>query len=306
MLIGLRILGILACLQVASFVILTGWAAVSIPIADIIDITYPYLAGGFSWAWLLAPHNEHVILLPRLLLIADLALTGGHMLVFVGVSLLSWGAVFLMILHAVRAATADRHLCVFAAAVLALLLFRAFFLQGVVLNNGFNYQLTAVFAVAAFMLAASVQPSRMSYLPATISALAALASSFCLINGLIAIPLAAALACMRSRSPFTLLPFAMAFAIGMACYLRGAASATRILVIEPLLWPQAFIGLFGAPWTYRLGIVGEVAGAAVLLLAGFALCWPPATPSRSADCIGDDTAAVWPGIGRDDRTGAAE
>lgn len=251
--------------------VLTAWAAVPIPILDSIDITYSYLTGGFTWSWLLTPHNEHIIVIPRLLVIADLALTNGQMLIFVGLSLLSWSAVFLLIARHIKHAVSNHDLRMFVIALLAILFFRAFFLQCVVLNAGFNYPLTAIFAVVAFVLAAGLQPSRAGYLSATASALAGLASGFCLINGLLAIPLAGALACIRSRSPLTLLPFVVALGVGAACYLGAEVSAPRVFEFEPLLWIQALTGMFGAPWAHITGGIGQAAGGVVLLLAGGSL-----------------------------------
>ena len=95
----LQIMRPLVWLQAISFVVVAVVAAVPIPILDTLDMTGRYLADGLSWPALIAPWNRHLVVLPRLLLVADIHATGGHMVPFVLLALLAWCAVVLVVRH---------------------------------------------------------------------------------------------------------------------------------------------------------------------------------------------------------------
>lgn len=267
-------------------------AAVPIPIIDNLAITGSYLRDGFSWHWLTQPINHHAIIVPRLLLLIDLELTGGHMMLFVVLSLLAWGGIFILLHRQVIAAALDAVLGSIAVSLLAVVMFRGFLLESIVLNNGFNYPLTAFFTVLATVVAATLSQQRQRvFAVASLSAMAALAAGLCLINGVLAIPVAALVAWLRSRSVVALIPFTVAAFIALVIYVYGAATDlqpadVRIDFAVVLL---SLMNLFGAPWVQKIGIAGQGVGLLVLLTA-IASLWLVVRRTRPVNSI--DAVAV--------------
>lgn len=263
----LRILLLIAGLYFAAFIATAALGAVPVPFLDILGIIAGYLADGLSWQWLLQPWNTHVIAIPRLLLAADIALTGGHMLIFVVLGLLAWCTVFPIVWSHIERVVRDRSLRLLAGTVLAFMLFRAFLLESIIFNNGFNYPLAAIFAVSAFAIAAMLSTRQPVLAKSSFAALFALASSLCLANGVLALPIAAGVAGLRSRSWRATLPFAVVFPIMAWLYLREAVSGASSLQIDPGIMLQALINMFGAPWVLKTGMIGQAYGLLVILIA---------------------------------------
>lgn len=266
-----RIAMILACLQAGSFIVVALAAAVPIPIIDNLEITGSYLRDGFSWDWLTGLVNQHSIIVPRLLLLADLELTGGHMTSFVGMALLAWCVVFILLWRCSVVAARDRIAGAIAAVLLALMMFRGFLLESIVLNNGFNYPLTALFAVLAAMAAASLMPGRPVLTGASLSAMSALAAGLCLINGGLAIPLAALIAWFRSRSVLVFIPFILAALAMIFLYRIDGELPTGQFNVDYGVVLHSLLNLFGAPWVQKVGAAGRVMGLLVLSVAAISV-----------------------------------
>lgn len=262
-----RILLVVAGLQFVSFTALTVLAAAPVPVFDTLNITHGYVVDGLSWSWLLQLHNQHQIIVPRLLLVADLAVTGGHVQVFVALGLIAWTGVFLIVvLQMIRNTSVSSWLAP-GCALLAIALFRAFLLESIVLNNGFNYPITAIFAVSAFALAARVEPAQPLQPAAWLAAMAAVASSLCLLNGALALLIAAGVAVLRSRSIAAVIPFMAGAVIAATLYLPELASGSPQVSFDVGLLLQALLNAFGAPWVLKVGVAGQIAGLIVILSA---------------------------------------
>ena len=266
-----RIMLLLAGLQTLSFMIVAIVAAVPIPILDSLDMTGRYLNEGLSWQSLVQPWNQHLIVIPRLLLAADIAVTGGHMLPFVVLALLAWCGVFAVARRHLADAVAPGNLRLLAQALLLLVLFRAFLLESIVLNNGLNYPLAAISAVAAISLAARLDTAKPAMTKATLSALAALASSLCLANGILAIPIAALVAVRRSRSLRAALPFGAALAVVLGCLGLSPPGGPLLEQPDPHIVLQSMTRMFGAPWGLKIGAFDQAVGAVVLATAAATL-----------------------------------
>ncbi len=266
-----RIAAVVACLQAASFILVTLSAGVPIPIIDSLKMTGSYLQDGFSWQWLTQLVNQHSVIVPRLLLLADLELTGGHMMAFVALSLLAWCGVFILLWRRIVAVAPDDLTRILAASLLALVMYRGFLLESIVLNNGFNYPLTAFFAVLAAVPAANLSPGRPALAGASLSAVAALAAGLCLLNGVLALPLAALVAWLRSRSTLVFIPFALAAFCAFILYRMGAGLSADHIHIEFDVVLRSLLNLFGAPWVLKIDIAGKAVGLLVLLMAAISL-----------------------------------
>ncbi|WP_341910412.1 hypothetical protein [Ferrovibrio terrae] len=266
-----RILLVVAGLQFVSFSTLAVLAAAPVPVFDTLNITHGYVADGLSWSWLLQLHNQHQIILPRLLLVADLAVTGGHVQIFSALGLIAWIGVFLIAaLQMIRSLPKSPWLPL-GCALLAIALFRAFLLESIILNNGFNYPMTAIFAVSAFALAARVEPARPLQPAAWLAAMAALSSSLCLLNGALALLIAAGVAVLRSRSMFAVTPFMLGAAIAAALYLPEIVPGSPQISLDAGQLLQALLNAFGAPWVLKVGVEGQIVGLIVILVALFCL-----------------------------------
>ncbi|WP_341898784.1 hypothetical protein [Ferrovibrio terrae] len=290
-----RILLAIAGLQFVSFAVLTALAAVPIPVFDILNITHGYLADGLSWHWLLELHNQHQILVPRLLLVADLAITGGHMEVFVALGLLAWIGVYGVVARQISRDSAASPWQTFGYALLAIALFRAFLLESIVLNNGFNYPVAAIFAVSAFALAARLDPARPFQPVAWLAAMAALCSSLCLLNGVLAVPIAAGIAVLRSRSLFAAIPFVAGGMIAVALYVKGPMIGASQMSFDVGLLLQALLNAFGAPWVLKATVAGQAVGLIVALLA--LACLAASLRSRLAGVDAMAVALILFGLG---------
>jgi hypothetical protein len=285
----LSIVIVLACIQAGSFIAVAISAGVTIPIIDILHITGSYLRHGFSWSWLVELLNQHSIILPRLLLLADMSLTGGHMVIIIALALASWCAVFTLVLRHVAAVAADNFFRGLAGALLAMAMFRGFLLESIVLNNGFNYPLTAIFVVMAATAVAGIVPSQPVLVRTSIAALSGLAAGLCLVNGLLVIPIVALMAWLRSRSPVALLPFVVTGIAGLWLYWLGSERTSFLIAIEPGVFFQTLLNLFGAPWVRKIGIAGQIVGIVVIVAAAGSLV---ATARRYRHCNGADAMIV--------------
>jgi hypothetical protein len=272
--IHLRILLALAGLQAASFIAVVLLTTVSIPILDIVGITHGFVADGFSWPWLLQPWNQHLIIVPRVLLMADITMTGGHMGIFTLLALSAWAGVVLICMRFANDAGLERRLLLLVAAVLGLAMFRGFLLESIIINNGFNYPFAALFAALAFALAAGVQPGKPVFARASFSALAALAGGFCLANGMLAVPVAAMVALLRGRAFLAVLPFFVAGGVLITIYAVAAPAGDIPVQLDTVTVLQSFTSVFGAPWVLKIGLLGQGVGLCVifaLLAAGVSL-----------------------------------
>ncbi len=230
-----------------------------------------YDAQGLSLAWLLPLHNSHAIPLPRLLIAADIWAGGGHALTFTITALLariiSFALLALAVLRHAAIAPAWRLLTI---AALALLLFRGFLLETVVIPNGYNYDLMLVFAVAGMMaVTAQPPPDRVDAQP-WLAAVAAMAASLCLVSGVLLLPLFAAMTWLRHRRIAVLLPFLLAGLAVLAIYVAGYHQDDAQLW-QPSPWAllDQLLHVAGSPWIGHRKIVGYTA-AAVLLSATLA------------------------------------
>jgi hypothetical protein len=264
--IHLRILLVLAGLQAISFIAVILLTTISIPILDIVDITHGFVADGFTWSWLLQPWNQHLIIVPRLLLMVDIVATGGHMGIFTLLALLAWLGVILICLRFASDAGLEHRILLLVAAVLGLAMFRGFLLESIVINNGFNYPFTALFAAVAFALAAGMQPGQRVFVRAGFSALAALASGLCLANGMLAVPVAAAIAVLRARAFRVVLPFLIAAGVFVAVYASADTNNGIVIQFDAVTVLQSLTAVFGAPWVLKVDLLGQGVGFCVILV----------------------------------------
>lgn len=286
--IHLRILLAAAVMQALSFITVALYAAVPIPILDIIDITHGYVADGFSWPWLVQVFNQHSIVVPRLLLMADIMVTGGHMTIFTTLGLTAWLGIFIIVVQNLWVATPTYSIRLLGCGLLAFVVFRCFLLESIVINNGFNYLFAAFFAVVSFSIAATVKPS---WSALAVSSLAALASGLCLVNGVLAIPIAAIIAGLRNRRVSVVLPFGIAMFIAASFYLLGRPESGPTLSLNPLIVLQSLTSMFAAPWVRKIGLFGQLFGMLMIFLALITLILILRRPSRM-DAINAFAAAM--------------
>lgn len=255
----------LASLQAASFFALALITALPIPVYDLVDLLLAYDAQGISLAWLLPLHNSHAIPLPRLLLAADIWAGGGHAMTFTITALLaritSFALLALAVLRHAAIAPAWRLLTI---AALALLLFRGFLLETVVIPNGYNYDLMLVFALAGMVVVAKLQPDRIDGQP-WIAALAAMVASLCLASGVLLLPLFAAMAWLRRRRIAVLLPFLLAGLAVLAVYVAGYhQDNAQPWLPGPWALLDQLLHIAGSPWIGHRKIIGYLAAALLL------------------------------------------
>lgn len=261
---------LLAAMQAISFIYLAATASFPLPGYDLLHMLRDYMQQGFSAAGLLPLYNGHLVLLPKLLLFADVMLTGGHIGNLATLALLAWIGCFLVLAWAVWQAPLSRPWQALLLLGLAVLLFRAFQLEAIVIPNGYNYPLSCLLALTAMVLWA---PAEAGPVRAAAAATCCLAAATCLANSLLLLPLLALAEFIRPGR-YRLLNLAW---LGLAAALLALLYGTGYLLRSPapLLFggwnwggfAAFFLHILGAPLIVMLPAIGYALAAAILLLA---------------------------------------
>lgn len=263
----------MAGLQTLSFAALALLTGLPLPVYDLIDFLLAYDAKGLSVDWLLLMGNSHIIALPRLLLAADLWLTGGNILSLIitallarllALAMLAW-----MLWRHIETTPAWRTLGV---AILAMTFCRAFTLESIVFPNGYNYDLMLLAAVAGMTVVAAIPANRHDGLP-WLAGFAALSASLCLANGLLLFPILASLTYLRRRRPGVLMPFLVCGALAAAIYLSSSRTGSMVLPTDAAAVLDTLLNITGSPWIIGYAPLGYAVSGLLLLASLAAIGW---------------------------------
>lgn len=252
-------------LQAALFLYFLVRGTYALPAFDLLDILSAMLRG-VEPAWFFQPHNEHLLVLPKLWFAFDLTLLKGSLLAHSLLCGTIWAAAFAGLLPLVyRAAGPDRDLALAASGLLAVLWFRAFTLEPFVIALGFGFVGMLGAGIGAILLAGRIgvprrgDPGRGKLLGAILLGLAAPAT---LANGLLALPVAAVAAARRDRW----LPAVVLFGVGMLA--AGGYAALRPAEqggAAPTAMVRFLLVFFGAPWIKLAPEPAKVVSALTML-----------------------------------------
>ncbi len=238
----------------------------ALPAFDLLDILAALLQG-VGWVWLFQPHNEHLLVLPKLWFAFDLAVLRGSLLAHALLCFAIWTAAFLALVPVLmRAAGEERDLALAGIGLLAVLWFRTFTLEPFVIALGIGFVAMLGPAVCAMILALRFGTGRRPtggagrLLAVLLLGLCAVGS---LANGILALPVAALLAWRRDRPG----PALVIFAAGLACALgyvltrSGAGGGGSLGGMLSFL-----IAFFAAPWFKVVAMPAIVLSVATILL----------------------------------------
>lgn len=235
-------------LQAALFLFFLFRGTYALPAYDLLDILDAMLRG-VDWSWYFRPHNEHLLVAPKLWFAFDLAVLRGNLIAHSLLCGAIWAGAFAALLPLVRrAAGPDHGLALAASGLLAVLWFRAFTLEPFVIALGFGFLGMLGAAIGAIVLAGRIGMPRRGerglgkLVGSILLGLAALAS---LANGILALPGAAVAAFRRERWLPAIILFGIGIlaAAGYAALRPGAPSD-----IDPLGMARFLVVFFGAPW----------------------------------------------------------
>lgn len=237
----------------------------ALPAFDLLDILEALLRG-VGWAWFFQPHNEHLLLLPKLWFAFDLAVLRGSLIAHSLLCGAIWAGAFAALLPLIRrAAGPDPGLALAASGLLAVLWFRAFTLEPFVIALGFGFLGMLGAAVGAIVLAGRIgvprrgDEGRGKLFGCVLLGLAALAS---LANGILALPVAALAALRRDRW----LPAAVLLAVGVVAAAGYAALRPGGPAgIDPPTMARFLVVFFGAPWIKLAPEPAKVVSALTIL-----------------------------------------
>jgi len=244
--------------RAAAVTLALGWAFVLVFIyySFRAKFSIPYVD---DWSWLVSlqdhawttglwsPHNEHVIVIPRLLVWLDFWIWGWPGYATLIAAILSHAAMAAILISTCRDRT-RKEARLLSGAVLVLM-FLTYELQGVVFPSSVNFPLVAVFATLSIASLARCADARSQ--PATtrwvlISAALSVMAMLCLTNGLFV--------------PFVL--------VGLSIAIGLPRSTTAALLGLAVLGPIVRFALGGMPGTVLTASSGAVARFAMAMLAG--------------------------------------
>ncbi len=262
---------LLVTTQIATFIYIALASGFPLPCYDLLSMLLQYFQHGLSAAGLLALFNGHIVLLPKLLLILDLRLTGGDVGHFVVLSLLAWIGCFLILASAAWQAPLSLAWRRFLLLGLAVLMFRLFQLEAIVIPNGFNYPLSCLFATAALSLLAppDAGPRR-----ALFAAVCSVAAAACLANNLLLPPLLAGAALFSRQRSTNLIYSLLAGSFVTMLFAAGYLLRDR----SPLVFAtgsipdiaNAFVLVIGSPYAI-FPAAGYAVGTSILLASALVL-----------------------------------
>lgn len=253
-------------LQAALFFFFLFRGTYSLPAFDLLDILATLL-DGVGWVWFFQPHNEHLLVLPKLWFAFDLAVLRGSLVAHSLLCGAVWAGVFAGLLPlARRAAGPDRELALAASGILAVLWFRAFTLEPFVIALGFGFVGMLGAAIGAILLGGRIGVPRRGdetggkLAGAILFGLAAIGS---LANGILALPVAALAAVRRDRWLPALIIFVIGIlaAAGYAALRPGGPAG-----IDPLAMARFLVVFFGAPWIKLAPDAAKLISAFTILL----------------------------------------
>jgi len=268
--------------QVLLFVGETFWCFFPIPYWDAIDWILSYLRNGAAAVF--APHNEHRLPIPRLLIGLDIDLCGGLLW---PVSAVALSAAFVLAVLIGRATIAaakqfDAAAVTPGCALVVSLLLRGYTIPDYVTPTNIQFPIGLAFSA----LALATLASRSGSLAAASALALALAATGCGAGGLAVLPVLAWLAWRVHGDVATTLMFGAATVIIPVLYIRGMSVASP----TDLTWsrlPLFLAEYFGVPWT-RLSatlplawVQGGVVVATLTILILFKIVRGPLTPSTA-------------------------
>lgn len=256
----------MTALQSCGFVLLAVSTALPLPVYDLLPMLSQYFTYGLNNASLLPLFNGHAIPLPRLLLVLEAELTGGHAASLTVLTLACWLGCTALLLRQSRNVPPSWRLVTRTALVFCLL--RAFLLEAIVIPNGFNYGLLCFFAVLAIILAVAMPKPDWWHQP--LAALSALAAALSLANGLLLFPLLGLLGMIRQRTWRAAIPHALVGAIAISFYFPGTIDPASRDTIDPLRMLGLLLHILGSPWIIKSSLIGYI-WAGLLLGASLGL-----------------------------------
>lgn len=264
-----RWLAILMLLQAGSFILLALAGAWPLPAYDLLPMLLQYFTYGLDGAYLRPLFNSHAIPLPRLLLVLEAELTGGHVASLITIALACWLGCTALLLRQIRHLAPSWRLMISAALVFCLL--RAFLLEAIVIPNGFNYGLLCFFAVLAIILAVAMPQPERWHQPA--AALSALVAALSLANGLLLFPLLGLLGMIRQRTWRAAMPHALAGAIAIYFYFPAATIPAANGVIDLPRMLDLLLHILGSPWIIKSSLVGYIWAGLLLATSLLLIAW---------------------------------
>jgi hypothetical protein len=270
------LLGLAATAYLVLFGYYLGATIIRVPVYDLIGFIMHYAdywLKGDWWGYLWIPHNEHRLVLTRLLLLADIGWFRGNTLPFILFGLLCLAIMVLAILREVLAAALPVGLRLTLAGLVVLLLATSYIVVDCTMPALGQYVHTAACATLALVLLDGAgEGGRFANLRRALALVAGVAAAFGIAGGLIIWPVLVWAAWRGGLRGRWILAVALVGAAFIALYVPGLKSHGGLGALElPRLLRMLdyAIRFLGLPWTHAAAFVwfGRAAGA-VILVAG--------------------------------------
>lgn len=256
-----------------SFLFFSVWARLRVPYRDDWDWLLTFLTEPFSPATWFTPHNEHVIVLARLLFASQFAIEGaaGHV-IFVVALLAQATPAWLLWREARRRWPGDGSL--FVGGLTAVLLLSTFQLQSVVFGAAILFPLVQMWALLAFVAALNAtEPGAARVAWLTTAAGCAAAAALTTTNGLVVPLVVGGVLWRRRERRLVAAGFALATVIALGLYVVFVAGPATGPGDGPGIVAMAafFFAFFGTALAYASVPVAIAVGAVVFALCSIAV-----------------------------------